>query len=201
MTARDDLLAIPDEMLRSGRIAQAVLVHMDFRDTPRRWWTGWGDLDHAGHIWTGTGDLIGITNIDTAFSVSARKVTFDLAATPEMLALALAAKDRVRDRAVTVYCQLFAEDDVQIETEGFALGQPIGPPISLFSGTMQGMPWSATGSTERTIKLEAEGLFFRRNTAPRGRWSAADQDGRHPGDTGLDRLTLYANGYETAWRT
>lgn len=34
MSVRDDLLAIPNELLRSGRIAQAALVHMDFKDTP-----------------------------------------------------------------------------------------------------------------------------------------------------------------------
>ena len=41
MPIRDDLLAIPDAELRTGRIGQAALVFMDFRDTPRRWWTGW----------------------------------------------------------------------------------------------------------------------------------------------------------------
>ena len=48
--------------------------------------------------------------------------------------------------------------------------------------------------------IEAEGLFFRRNSPPRGRWTDADQKARYPGDRGLERLPLYANGYETSWR-
>ena len=110
MTARDDLLAIPDELLRSGRIAEAVLVHMEFAITPKRWWTGFGDLQVAGETWQGLGDLISISEISTAYQVSAEQVTFEVAATPEMLSMALDAKARVRDRPVTIYLQLFAYD-------------------------------------------------------------------------------------------
>lgn len=200
MGAREDLLAIPDELLRSGRIGQAVLVFMDFLDAPKRWWTGFGDMEVGGHTWQGLGDLITISPISTTYQVSAEQVTFDVAATPEMLALALNAKDRVRDRSVTVYLQLFAMDGVEVEGEGIESGQPIGSPMALYSGTMQRMPWSATGSNQRTIRIEAEGNFFRRNMAPRGRWTDADQKARYPGDRGLERLPLYANGYNVRWR-
>ncbi|MDP0929004.1 hypothetical protein Q0601_17605 [Paracoccus onubensis] len=200
MAARDDLLAIPDEFLRSGRVGQAALVFMDFLDAPKRWWSGYGDLPAGGFIWQGLGDLISISPIRTSYSISAEQVTFELAATPEILALTLAAKSRVRDRAVTVYDQLFAMEDVSIDSSEIQRGQPIGSPFSMFSGTMQRMPWSANGPSERTIRLEAEGLFFRRNAAPRGRWSDADQKSRYPGDRGLERLPIYANDYETRWR-
>ena len=114
MTARDDLLAISDELLRSGRIAQAVLVHMDFAETPRRWWAGFGDLQAGGHTWQGVGDLISISPISSAYQISAEQVTFELAATPELLALALDAKARVRDRNMTIYLQLMATEGATI---------------------------------------------------------------------------------------
>ena len=196
MGAREDLLAIPDEVLRSGKIGQAVLVHMDFRDTPKRWWTGFGDLQVNGHLWQGLGDLIGISPISSSYQVSAKQVTFEVAATPEMLALALAAKDRVRDRSVTVYLQLFAMEDA----EGADRGQPIGSPMALYSGSMQRMPWKASGPTQRSISIECEGIFLRRNLPPRGRWTDSDQKARYPGDRGLERLPIYAAGYETRWR-
>lgn len=200
MGAREDLLAIPDEVLRNGRIGQAALVFMDFRDAPKRWWTGFGDLDVAGHRWQGLGDLISISQISTSYQVSAEQVTFQVAATQEMLSLALAAKDRVRDRTVTVYMQLFAMDAQAAAGQQVESGNPIGSPMSLFNGTMQRMPWSAEGATKRQITIEAEGLFFRRNTAPRGRWTDPDQKARHPGDRGFERLPLYAGGYEAHWR-
>lgn len=196
MGAREDLLAIPDEVLRSGRIGQAVLVHMDFRDSPKRWWTGFGDLEVNGHLWQGLGDLITISPISSSYQVSAEQVTFEVAATPEMLALALAAKDRVRDRSVTVYLQLFAMEDA----EGAERGQPIGSPMALYSGTMTKMPWAKTGPTQRAIRIECEGMFFRRNAAPRGRWTDSDQKARYPGDKGFERLPLYSNSYEVKWR-
>lgn len=199
MTARDDLLAIPDDLLRSGRITQAVLVHMDFKDTPKRWWTGFGDLQAGGHTWQGVGDLISISPISSAYQVSAEQVTFELAATPEMLALALAAKTRVRDRAVTIYLQLMATDGVTVAGGDIVSGQPVGSPMALYSGTMQRMPWAAEGPGKRTIRLECEGNFFRRNQPPRGRWTDADQKARYPGDRGFERLPLYAGGYEVLW--
>lgn len=201
MTARDDLLAIPDEFLRRGLIVSAVFVHMDFLGAPRRWWTGFGDIEHDGHLWQGVGDVISISDLTTSYSISAQKVTFQLAATQEMLALALAAKARVRNRAITISQALLAREPVEVNGRTYRtdLDGPLAT-FSLFSGTMQKMPWSATGSTERTLSLECEGLFFRRNAAPRGRWSDADQRARFSGDRGLERLPLYQNGYETEWR-
>lgn len=191
MGAREDLLAIPDEVLRRGDVAQAVLVHMDFLDAPQRWWSGFGDLDTGGHLWKGVGDLISVSKIEAAYSISAKQVTFTVAATPTMLELALAAKSRVRDRSVTVFLQLFAGD------------QPIASPMALYTGTMQRMPWSATGPAKRTITIEAEGLFFRKNSAPRGRWTDTDQRARYPLliDKGFERLPRYANGYDVKWRS
>ena len=101
----------------------------------------------------------------------------------------------MRDRSVTVYLQLFAMEDA----EGAERGQPIGSPMALYSGTMTKMPWAANGPSQRTIRVEAEGVFFRRNAAPRGRWTDSDQKARYPGDKGFERLPLYVQ-YETKWR-
>ena len=200
MAARDDLLAIPDEFLRHGRVGQAALVFMDFLDAPKRWWTGYGDLEVGGFTWQGLGDLISISPISTSYQVSNSKASFELAATAEMLSLALATKSRVRDRAVTISLQLFAMEDVTVGPNDIQRGQPVGSAFALFNGTMQKMPWSAEGPSSRTIRMECVGLFFRRNAAARGRWTDSDQQARYPGDRGLERLPIYANDYETRWR-
>lgn len=62
----------------------------------------------GGQTWRGLGDLISVSQIESSYSISAQPVTFSLAATPEMLGLALAAKARVRNRAVQISLQLFA---------------------------------------------------------------------------------------------
>lgn len=202
MGVREDLLAIPDETLRSGRIGHAALVWMDFAGGAKRWWTGFGDLDVAGQRWQGLGDLIGISPIETSYNLSAKPVSFTLSCTKEMLALAINAKARVRDRTVMVYSQLFAVEAMASFTAGggeILRGQPLGSPWVMFSGTMQRMPYRTTAS-DRTLTVEAEGLFFRRNAPPRGRWTDADQKARWPGDRGFERLPIYAGGYEAKWR-
>lgn len=146
------------------------------------------------------GDLISISPISSAYQVSAEQVTFELAATPEMLALALAAKTRLRDRAVTIYLQLMATDGVTVAGDDIVSFQSVGSPMSLYSGTMQRMIWGAEGPNTRWIRLECEGLFFRRNQPPRGMWNDADQKARQPGDRGFERLPLYASGYNQQWR-
>lgn len=194
MGAREDLLAIPDELLRNGQIAQAALVWMNFLGGAKRWWTGFGPLVTENGTWEGLGDLISISPIDSSYDLSAQPVTFTVACTPEMLAKAINSKAQVRDRAVMVYQQLFT-----VYGEGGDNWQPLGSPWVMFAGTMQRMPWSSTVS-EKTITVEAEGLFFRRNAPPRGRWTDAEQKSRYPGDRGLERLPIYVGGYETGWR-
>lgn len=188
MAARDDLLAIPDALLRAGAVAEAALVLMDFATGAKRWWTGFGDLTHAGYTWQGVGDLIEIGAASTSYQINADPMTFTLAATPEMMALARASTTAVRGRQVIVYTQLFAQ----------ATGQPMGSPIALFSGTMWQLTYTASAATGRQITLQAEGLFARRNAAPRGLWTDRDQQARYPGDRGCERMGIYEN-YETRW--
>lgn len=190
MGAREDLLAIPDEALRTGKVGHVVLVHMDFLNNPKRWWSGFGDLSLGGHTWQGVGDLVSMSQITSTYQTSAEQVTFEVAATPEMLGLAMNAKSQVRGRAVNVMMQLYTMEPEVAR----------GSPISLYSGTMERMPWSASGPTERRLRLECEGLFFRRNAPPRGRWTDSDQKTRYLGDRGFERLPLYSANYESRWR-
>jgi len=194
MTARDDLLAIPDELLRSGAIAEAVLCWMDFATGAKRWWAGFGPLDHAGHIWEGTGDLISISDLTTDYQMSADPVTFSLAATAEMVALAVNAKAAVRGRQVVVYSQLFRT----VAHEGNGPWQPLGQPMALFSGTMGPMTRTKEGPANRQLSLQCEGLWARRNAPPRGLLTDRDQQARAPGDKGLERVALYEN-HEVRW--
>ena len=194
MSARGDLLAIPDERLRNGEIAEAALVWMDFVGGAKRWWTGFGPLTHAGEDWQGVGDLIDVSDITTSYQLTADPVTFSLAATSEMVVLAKDAARRVRGRGVIVYSQFF-----EVRPSGFAdPWQPIGSPSALFSGTMGQMTYAMDGPSRREIQLQCEGLFVRRNAPPRGLWTHSNQQAISPGDLGLSRVALY-NEYETRW--
>ncbi len=194
MGAREDLLAVPDAVLRDGTIAEAVLCWMDFGTGAKRWWAGFGDLDHVGYRWQGTGDVIGISDLTSDYQLSADPCTFTMAASAEMVALARESRAAVIGRQVVVYSQLFTT----AAYDGVGAWQPLASPMALFTGTMGPMKYDKEGPAKRQISLQCEGLWARRNAAPRGLWTDRDQQARHPGDKGFERVALYTN-YETRW--
>jgi len=105
------------------------------------------------------------------------------------MGLVQAAQTAVRGRAEQVFSQLFAVNP----TDGSEPWQPMGPPMALFSGTMEQLTYSASRATGRQIQLTCESYFVRRNAPPRGEWSDLDQRARHPDDQGLERAALYEN--------
>lgn len=207
MGARDDLLAVPDALLRDGSIAEAVLCRMDFGTGTKRWWAGYGNLFHVGELWEGTGDLIEISDLATDYVMSATPVSVSLAATPEMIARVRDARATVTGRAIVIYSQLFAtsapvvisDPEAQlIVLQSAGPWQPLGSPLALFTGTMGALGYSADGPRDHRVSLDCEGLWARRNAPPRGVLSDRDQRARHPGDKGLERTPIYTN-YETRW--
>jgi len=188
MTARDDILAIPDELLRTGKIAEAGLVFMDFASGARRWWTGTGNLVTAGHTWQGTGDVIEIGAVQAAYTPVAQPLTFQMAATAEMIDRVVNAEADVIGRKVTLFGHLFS-------LQPFT---PIGAPYAHFAGTMEKLRFRQRGVDQARIELTCEGWLYRRVAPPRGRLTYADQMARHPGDKGLEYIGKYED-YETRW--
>lgn len=193
MGVRDDLLAVPDEDLRSGNIAEAALIYFGFKDNPRRLWTGFGDLEAGGYTWEGSGDLISVSGVTTSYGLNADPVTFDVPLTEDLLVMARQARDQVENRPVQVMGLLMQT----VKREGGEAWDILIPPYSHFTGKMRQMTWKASyGSAQ--LQIMAEGLFHRRNAPPHGLLTDADQRARHPGDAGLERMALYED-YETRW--
>lgn len=161
----------------AGRsIAAVPLVLFDFQADPHYLWPGHGVLDAGGQTWTGLGDLGNIDGVNAALTDAAQAVTFTLSGvTPAIQALALAAESRVRGRAVIVYVQFF---DV-------ATMQALGGSLSIWSGVMDVMTFTASGASARTITLTAESDNADRRRPRFGLLTDADQQARYPGDTGL----------------
>lgn len=187
MTVRDDILAVPNESLRSGKVAADYLVHMDFVDSPKRWWTGWGDVEIDGQIWQGIGDLISVPSLPATLSDAAPSVTFTLqGATTEMIALSRAARTRVKGQSVTVYQQFFETD----------YWTPLMPAFVVYKGKMDVLSFLSVrgddGNLINTISVSAHGLFTNRNDAKSTRWSDVDQKALYgTSDTGCERMSIY----------
>lgn len=171
----------------SGRsVGAALLVFMDFRDTPRRWWPGFGNLEAGGHTWQGTGEFITVSGLEQTIGTGAPKATFQLSGIdPTLVTLARQASDRVKDRRVTVYIQFF---DITPTDAGVQPWSNLDQPFAVWTGIMDQMTYAANGPSERSITVTAESLWTNRRRPPYGLWTDRDQNARYPGDRGLEQV-------------
>jgi len=171
----------------AGRtIGAALLCHMDFRVTPRRWWNGWGTLDAGGHEWLGTGTMIQVDGLEQPIGTMAPKTTFKLSGIdPDLVTLARLSSDRVKDRRATVYIQFF---DINPNDGAVQPWSKLDAPYAVWSGLMDQISYSAQGPTERSITVTAESLWTNRRRPAYGLYTDRDQNARFPGDRGLEQV-------------
>lgn len=167
-------------------IAGALLVHMDFATTPRRWWTGFGDLDAGGYTWQGTGELIQIDGLESPIGTVAPKTTFSLSGIDAtIVSLARNASDRVKDRRSKVYVQFFDITPNDASVQPWSL---LDEPFALSTWLMDQMVYSAQGPGQRSISLTAESLWTNRRRPAYGLFTDRDQNKRFSGDRGLEQI-------------
>lgn len=172
----------------AGRtVGASLLVFMDFRETPRRWWMGFGDLDAGGHVWQGIGTWISIEGLQAPIGTTAPKTTFTLSGVDAtVIQMARQASDRVRDRRVRVYVQFF---DVTGEQDW----QRLDDPFSIWTGRMDQLKYIADGPGRRTVQLTAESLWVNRKRPAYGLYTDSDQKNRFPGDRGMEQVADLVN--------
>ena len=172
--------------LKGRTIGASLLVFMDFKDAPRRWWPGFGDLQAGGHTWQGTGEFLSVSGLDQPFGTVAPKTTFTLSGIDaELVRLARQASDRVKDRRVTVYIQFF---DATPDDAGIQPWANLDQPYAIWTGIMDQMTYTANGPAERGITVTAESLWTNRRRPPYGLYTDRDQNARFPGDRGLEQV-------------
>lgn len=177
---------VPDAELRRGITGMTILCQMDFATAPQCWWLGFGDLTAGGTAYKGTGDVIQISALSLTYGMSAGMVKFVVPkASPQMLERCDNQEDEVNNRACRIFYQLFKATEAG--DGGGHRGRLIGEPISMFTGRMRDMR-STSSHTDRSIELEVYGRMSWQGRPPHGRWTAAEQKARWPGDTGLDLL-------------
>jgi len=173
--------------LQGREVGAALLCHMDFRETPRRWWGGFGPLAAGDEEWQGTGALIQIDGLEQPIGTTAPKTTFTLAGVDaEIVRLARQASDRVKDRRCTVYVQFF---DISPDDASVMPWATLDAPFAIWSGQMDQLVYGAQGPSVRSLTLTAESLWVNRRRAPYGLYTDRDQNYRYPGDRGLEQVS------------
>lgn len=95
--------------IQAGRVDIALLFEGRFKNGMVNIWTGLGDLDYDGKIWSGVGQLLGLSPVEETDEVKASGITVSLTGVrPSDIALALAEMER--GLPGVVWLALFALD-------------------------------------------------------------------------------------------
>lgn len=167
-----DLTSAMQTEVGKAEVAPILLFEGEFISGTVRAWSGYGNLTWAGVSWSGTGTLLGISNVSETNETAAQGITVTLNGVPsELISLTLA--EIKQGASGKVYFGLL--DGQQV----------INDPILLFSGKLDIPSISDEGEfAEITITYESRLIDLER---PRiNRYTPEDQKRLFPGDLGLD---------------
>lgn len=168
------------EQLASTAAGVAYLVQLDFSFGTVRW-TSWGhNVDWAGHTWQGLGSLlaVGQAQASEALQFPPMELTMNLT-NPAHLALAMGEVHTYRGKPVAIWVQVL-DDELRA----------LGDPRPFWAGLMdQVLLKTGDGADDKgqvAMRCEQPGRDGR--AAQSLRLNHAQQQARHPGDTGLSRV-------------
>ena len=139
-------------------------------------WNGIGDLAYGGNTYTGTGDLLSISQITETSDISATGINVSLTGVKTSL-IAVAKDHEYQGRPLSVSLGAFDSS-----------GDLIADPVIVFSGFMDTMTISENGSYS-TISISVENKLVSFERTKVRRYTAEDQKIDHPTDKGFEFVT------------
>ena len=139
-------------------------------------WNGVGDLAYGGNTYTGTGDLLSISQIAETSDISATGINVNLTGVKTSF-ISIAKDHEYQGRPLTVSLGAFD-----------ASGDLIADPVIVFSGFMDTMTISESGNhSSISVSVENKLVSFERSKVRR--YTAEDQKIDHPTDKGFEFVT------------
>ena len=164
----------------AGVVRPAYFVRMVFNsgESPSdlNIWNGIGDITYGGITYTGTGDLLSISQITETSDVQATGIDVTLTGIKSSF-LSIALRHEYQGRPLTVSLGAFN-----------ASGTLISSPVIIFSGFMDTMTISESGSYS-TISISVENKLVAFERTKVRRYTAEDQKIDHPTDKGFEYVT------------
>jgi hypothetical protein len=170
------LSAEADETVRKREAEAAFLIEFFFVSQTKRVWTGFGPLRTLdGRMWEGLGAVVDI-EIGAGIGTHAAPGHLLMSGVdPDIVTMANGDVGDMIDRMVAIYLQ-------PLNSSGL-----YGLPVSLGRRIMKNLESSRDAGT-RTIAVNHEGFYTGKRRPPAGLLSDRDQQKRHPGDKGLERI-------------
>ena len=178
-------------------------------DSPNelRLWTGVGDIEFEGDTYTGSGELMQISEIQETSDISARGATLSLSGIPSNL-INLALSENYQGRKAVIKFGMFDEDvaagsKLLINDTDFLLLNDSGDRLlidydaeitmfDLFVGRMDQMTIDE-GPDTSTIAVTVESKLIDLERTRNRRFTDEDQQSRFPGDKSMEFVTRLQN--------
>tara|TARA_R100001369_G_scaffold46319_1_gene72644 strand:- start:1353 stop:1961 length:609 start_codon:yes stop_codon:yes gene_type:complete len=157
-------------------VRPVYFVRMVFDSSVLNIWNGIGDLAFGGNTYTGTGDLLSISQITETADIQATGINVSLTGIKTSF-IAIAKDQDYQGRALTVSLGAFD-----------ASGSLIADPVIVFSGFMDTMTISENGAYS-TISISVENKLIAFERSKVRRYTAEDQKIDHPTDKGFEFVT------------
>lgn len=160
----------------TGEVVTPVVLTEAFFDSGTiRFWNGLGDFVYDGDTYTGSGNLLEVSQITETSNLEARGASFTLSGLPSSL-IAIALAEDWQGRTIT---QRFAPLD--------ANGDAIADPFLFFSGECDAMDIEEAGSGAN-IKIAAENDILTLKRKSERRRTPEDQKIDYPTDSFFDQV-------------
>lgn len=151
-----------------------LFVSFFFASKTMRVWSGSSRTRIDGEIWEPLGVLGSISGLDTPRDGSSEPVVFKLSGVDAgVIALAVGERSEVPGKPVSVSMRIFDNT-----------WQPVGSMLPVWHGIMQRLKVDRSDgdNPERSVSVEAEGVWDSRSRQSAGRYNDVDQNYRFPGD-------------------
>lgn len=167
------------DQLSTTRVRHAWFVEFRFLTTTTRVWTGFRYITVGGYTWAPVGPRGVVDQIEDPLTDQAPSLALRMSgADSDTLALALSETNEVRGQMVFIYDLYFDVDWQPIASlEAYAVARMDTIRVKKII--------NADGSSDHVLEVPAEFLLTAGANPPYGRYSAADQTARHPGQTDL----------------
>jgi hypothetical protein len=183
-------------VLSAAEIQPFFAVELFFDTTTLRMWTGLGDLVIEGTVYTGTGQLLQLSEISETAEIAATGANLTLSGIPSEL-LSLALSEPYQGRLCKIYFgaidanrvyltdedgnYILAEDTSRID---ISAGDPDGI-VEVFSGYMDQMNIEE-GPETSTIAMSVESKLIDLERSRIRRYTDQSQKARYPNDRGFE---------------
>jgi len=165
-----------DNSVTASTVRPIILTEMFFDTETLRFWNGVGEIYFNGETYTGSCNLLTISQIQETKSIKATGTKFTLSGIPSSL-ISTALNEEYQGRKVKIY---FGTMD--------GSGGIIADPATIFSGKADVMIVEE-GAETATIELSVESDARALKRVNERRYTDEDQKSKYPGDDGLEKVT------------